>query len=86
MIIYQGDAAGWGPIPGGSAVAIGVFDGVHRGHRALHATAKELAQPQGARVVVLTFDPHPNVTLDPINQPPRLLSLIHISEPTRLQV
>ncbi|HEX8864043.1 MAG TPA: adenylyltransferase/cytidyltransferase family protein, partial [Lentzea sp.] len=41
----------------GCVVTIGVFDGVHRGHAHLIATAREVA---GSRPVVLvTFDPHP---------------------------
>lgn len=40
----------------GTAVAIGNFDGVHLGHRALIARAKQ----SGAKTVALTFDPHPS--------------------------
>lgn len=58
-----------------SIIIIGNFDGVHRGHRALHTTARDLAQAHSARVVAMTFDPHPSATLDPDNQPPRLCSL-----------
>ncbi|HEU0031172.1 MAG TPA: bifunctional riboflavin kinase/FAD synthetase [Kofleriaceae bacterium] len=43
----------------GAAVAIGNFDGVHVGHRALVERTRELAAAHGARSVVLTFDPHP---------------------------
>jgi len=40
-------------------VTIGMFDGVHRGHgRAIKALAR-VAEQQGAKSVVLTFDPHP---------------------------
>jgi riboflavin kinase/FMN adenylyltransferase len=41
------------------AVAIGTFDGVHRGHRAVLAAA----QATGLRTTVVTFDPHPRVVL-----------------------
>ena len=44
----------------GAAVAIGNFDGVHLGHRALVARARELAAAHDALAVVLTFDPHPS--------------------------
>lgn len=40
-------------------VAIGNFDGVHRGHRAVLAEAAELARERGLEPIVLTFDPHP---------------------------
>ncbi len=48
-------------LTGGSAVVIGVLDGVHLGHRELIAKAKDVAG--GLTVVVLTFDPHPSVVL-----------------------
>jgi len=41
------------------AVAIGTFDGVHRGHRAVIGAAVD----SGLRPTVVTFDPHPRVTL-----------------------
>jgi riboflavin kinase/FMN adenylyltransferase len=41
------------------AVAIGTFDGVHRGHQA----AIEAAQEAGRRSTVVTFDPHPRLVL-----------------------
>ena len=43
----------------GAVVAIGNFDGVHRGHRAVIARAKALAQKLGRPCAVLTFEPHP---------------------------
>ena len=43
----------------GAIVAIGNFDGVHRGHAAVIARAKTLAQKQGRPCLVLTFEPHP---------------------------
>lgn len=43
----------------GRLVAIGNFDGVHRGHRAVLTEAAELARSRGLEPVVLTFDPHP---------------------------
>jgi riboflavin kinase/FMN adenylyltransferase len=41
------------------AVALGTFDGVHRGHRAVIDAVKET----GVRSTVLTFDPHPRLVL-----------------------
>lgn len=51
------------------AVAIGNFDGVHAGHRALVAQAHALGSP----AVVLTFDPHPNTLFG--TPPAKLCSL-----------
>jgi riboflavin kinase/FMN adenylyltransferase len=45
--------------PGDRAVAVGTFDGVHRGHRAVI----EAAKATGLRSTVLTFDPHPRLVL-----------------------
>ena len=53
-------------------VAIGNFDGVHRGHRALIARAREQARALGAPLGVITFEPHPREVLTPDQAPPRL--------------
>jgi len=41
------------------AICVGVFDGVHRGHRHLIARAREQALEHDLPLTVLTFDPHP---------------------------
>ena len=43
----------------GTVLAIGNFDGVHRGHQALLKTARTKADEMGATLGVLTFEPHP---------------------------
>ena len=43
----------------GGAVAVGNFDGVHRGHQAVIGEAGRLAGELGATLTVLTFEPHP---------------------------
>jgi riboflavin kinase/FMN adenylyltransferase len=43
----------------GAVVAIGNFDGVHRGHRAVIAAALKRAKAVGAPAAALTFEPHP---------------------------
>jgi riboflavin kinase/FMN adenylyltransferase len=43
----------------GAVVAIGNFDGVHRGHRAVIGAALARARALGRKAVALTFDPHP---------------------------
>ncbi|MFN8126105.1 MAG: bifunctional riboflavin kinase/FAD synthetase [Candidatus Nanopelagicales bacterium] len=52
-----------GPPRAGAApsgiVTIGVFDGVHRGHRHLISTARALADERGLPLTVMTFTPHP---------------------------
>jgi len=52
-----------------TAVTIGNFDGVHAGHRALIARARDLAGP-GGKVIALAFDPHPLAVLRPEVAPP----------------
>jgi riboflavin kinase / FMN adenylyltransferase len=48
-----------------SAVTIGVFDGVHRGHQHLVAALCERARSEGLAAVALTFNPHPRTVLRP---------------------
>ncbi|MGH2978326.1 MAG: bifunctional riboflavin kinase/FAD synthetase [Solirubrobacterales bacterium] len=59
--------------PTGRAVALGTFDGVHRGHRRVIGSAVERARERGLASMVATFDPHPLRVLRP-EQPPRLLT------------
>lgn len=63
------------PMWEGAAIAIGNFDGVHAGHRALIARTRELAAIHDALTVVLTFDPHPSALLAPEHAPPMLTSI-----------
>ncbi len=62
---------------GRSVVCIGVFDGVHRGHRAIIAATRRLADEIGGRVVAVTFDPHPSAVVRPDTQPRMLSTLDH---------
>ncbi|MFD6951534.1 bifunctional riboflavin kinase/FMN adenylyltransferase [Nocardiopsis sp. TSRI0078] len=55
----EGVPSGWGR----SVVAVGVFDGVHRGHQAILETAVGHGRELGLPVVVVTFDPHPEAVL-----------------------
>jgi len=48
-----------GPALEGAVVAIGNFDGVHRGHRAVIGAALERARALGRPAAALTFEPHP---------------------------
>lgn len=56
----------------GSVVAIGNFDGVHRGHQAVIAKAGRLAEEFDAKLGVLTFEPHPRQFFQPTLKPFRL--------------
>jgi riboflavin kinase/FMN adenylyltransferase len=49
----------------GAVVAIGNFDGVHRGHRAVIGAALSRAQALGRKAAALTFSPHPRLFLRP---------------------
>jgi len=49
----------------GAVVAIGNFDGVHRGHRAVIAAALMRAKALGAPAAALTFEPHPRDFFNP---------------------
>ncbi|MBP2370027.1 bifunctional riboflavin kinase/FAD synthetase [Pseudonocardia parietis] len=62
---------GWGRC----VVTVGVFDGVHRGHRQLIARAVEQARARGLPAVVVTFDPHPAELIRPGTHPARLSTL-----------
>jgi riboflavin kinase/FMN adenylyltransferase len=65
------DFAGWprGPLH----LAIGVFDGVHIGHRALVRSVRERAEREGATPIAATFDPLPVEVLAP-GAPPSALT------------
>jgi riboflavin kinase / FMN adenylyltransferase len=56
-------------------VAIGNFDGVHRGHRVLIKAVRTRARELGAPLGVVTFEPHPREVLTPDRAPPRLTPL-----------
>jgi riboflavin kinase/FMN adenylyltransferase len=49
----------------GAVVAIGNFDGVHRGHRAVIGAALSRAHALGRKAAALTFSPHPRLFLRP---------------------
>jgi riboflavin kinase/FMN adenylyltransferase len=56
------------PIPAelrGRVLALGNFDGVHRGHAELARVAREMAVTQGMQAAALTFEPHPRTIFRP---------------------
>src|SRR6201991_1518558 len=52
-------------IPKGAVVAMGNFDGVHLGHRAVIAAALEMGRIHGRPALALTFEPHPRRFFSP---------------------
>jgi riboflavin kinase/FMN adenylyltransferase len=60
---------------GPAALAIGNFDGVHIGHRALIAAMSEFAEMHSVHKGVITFHPHPTVLIAPDRVPPMLSTL-----------
>src|SRR5687768_11069007 len=71
MRVLQG-LDGLRELSAGSTLSVGNFDGMHLGHRKILATADELRRGTEARLVVVTFEPHPLTVLRPENVPPRL--------------
>ncbi|HCL64268.1 MAG TPA: bifunctional riboflavin kinase/FAD synthetase [Rhizobium sp.] len=49
----------------GGVIAIGNFDGVHRGHQTVLSRALELSEARGIPALVLTFEPHPRTVFNP---------------------
>jgi riboflavin kinase/FMN adenylyltransferase len=71
--VRQFDALERVNLPAGPVhLAIGMFDGVHRGHQAVIRSAIEAAHTRGGGAGVLTFEPHPSVIVRP-ESPAKLL-------------
>src|SRR2546430_8685040 len=64
FVVVRGGAPALAALKGG-VVAIGNFDGVHRGHRTVIAAAVRRAAALGGPAVALTFEPHPRRFLRP---------------------
>lgn len=69
------DAYNASDLPQGGVGAIGNFDGVHRGHRAILDLAVARARDLDVPSVVVTFDPHPFTVLAPEKAPTPLTTL-----------
>ena len=60
-----------------ACITVGTFDGVHRGHQGVISLMRKVADAEGLRVVVVTFDPHPQIVLSrPGREPLGLLTTI----------
>ncbi|MFB3854323.1 MAG: bifunctional riboflavin kinase/FAD synthetase [Vicinamibacterales bacterium] len=55
-------------------LALGNFDGLHRGHQKILDRVRRAASEHGGTAVVLTFDPHPTRVLRPDKAPPLLMT------------
>jgi len=67
----------WRDLPAsqrGAAAALGAFDGVHRGHQAVIASARAAADRLSAPLAVVSFDPHPRRWFQPDAAPFRLMT------------
>jgi riboflavin kinase/FMN adenylyltransferase len=62
-------------VPGPVALAIGVFDGLHRGHQEVIRAAQEHAAQHQGTAVVMSFEPHPLRILRPVAAPKMLCGL-----------
>lgn len=74
MKVLHGDPSGW-EVEGRHVVSIGVYDGVHRGHRHVLGLVTGAAAERGDRSAVLTFDRHPLAVVAP-ERAPRLLTTL----------
>ncbi len=59
-------------VPRDAVIAIGNFDGVHRGHRALLDAVRKEAAARGGKAGILTFEPHPRHLFRPDDPPFRI--------------
>ncbi len=73
MNVYRNDPSDWKTDGRATAVAIGVFDGVHRGHVAVLGGLQERAG--GMPVVAMTFAVHPDEVVTGMPAPPALAPL-----------
>jgi riboflavin kinase/FMN adenylyltransferase len=60
---------------GPSVVTVGTFDGIHRGHQAIFARVKEVAESEKLSPVLVTFHPHPRTVVSPEDVPMLLTTI-----------
>ena len=59
----------------GCVLAVGNFDGVHRGHQLIFSTAIKRAREEGVKAVLLTFSSHPATVIRPGETPEPLMTV-----------
>jgi len=78
MKVVTGPPREWSLPPRGRAVTVGVFDGLHAGHRAvLGLLARRATELGGLETAVVTFDPHPLAVVAPEHAPLLLTDISH---------
>ncbi len=76
MKVLRGDPHAWIPAVGGTVLTVGVFDGVHVGHRLIGALVLEQAEKRGGLAAgIVTFDRHPLATITPGSAPVLLTTI-----------
>ncbi|MCE5272934.1 riboflavin biosynthesis protein RibF [bacterium] len=65
MEVWKDDGSRQFPSDSGTALTVGTFDGVHRGHVHILEELVRVSREGGLRSVVVTFDPHPRHVLQP---------------------
>jgi len=73
--VLRGEPSGWDLQTARVAVAVGVFDGVHRGHRHVLGVLTGRAAARGLAAAVLTFEPHPLMVVAPDRAPVMLTTI-----------
>jgi riboflavin kinase/FMN adenylyltransferase len=72
LIHFPGDARpSWWHQP---VLALGNFDGLHRGHQKIVERVRRVASERGASAIAMTFDPHPPRVVRPDKAPPLLMT------------
>lgn len=77
MKVLRGRPGSWASDGVARAFAIGVFDGVHLGHRYVLKMLRDHAAAAGMEPGVLTFDPHPLAVVAPAGAPAMLTGIEH---------
>lgn len=77
MIVLRQHPSRWDPAGARRAVAVGVFDGLHLGHRHVLDGMRRRSETSGLESCVVTFDPHPLAVVSPDHAPKLLTTVDH---------